>query len=55
MLSIVFEPTCAYARWAHMHRFLSVWTRKKITRKKNHISISIIAISLPKGEEEHWD
>ena len=19
------EPTCAYARWAHMHRFLSVW------------------------------
>ncbi len=20
----VFEHTCAYARWAHMHRFLSV-------------------------------
>ena len=21
---IIFEPTCAYARWAHMHRNLSV-------------------------------
>ncbi len=21
---VVFEPTCAYARWALMHRFLSV-------------------------------
>ncbi len=20
-----FEPTCAYAQWAHTHRFLSVW------------------------------
>ncbi len=22
-LLVVFEHTCAYARWAHMHRFLS--------------------------------
>ncbi len=35
----IFEPTCAYARWAHMHRFLSVcpsechWTKNQ-TRKK---------------------
>ncbi len=21
----IFEPTCVYALWAHMHRFLSVW------------------------------
>ena len=21
---LLFEPTCAYAQWAHMHRFLSV-------------------------------
>ncbi len=25
-----FEHTCAYARWAHMHRFLSVVTGQKI-------------------------
>ena len=33
----VFEPTCAYAWWALMHRFLSVWpsmTRPKVTRPK---------------------
>ena len=37
------EPTCAYARWAHMHRFLSVrlsvrlsvWTRQKIRLENN--------------------
>ena len=26
----VFEHTCAYARWAHMHRFLSVCDLTKI-------------------------
>ncbi len=40
----IFEPTCAYARWAHMHRFLSVClsvcnltkiqTRKKLISQK---------------------
>ena len=35
-LNALFEPTCAYARWAHMRHFPSVWTRKKI-----HISKSI--------------
>ena len=36
--SCIFEPTCADARWAHMHHFLSVhmsgcdWTKNQ-TRK----------------------
>ena len=49
-----------------MHRFLSVWTRKEITRKNIHISKSIVAkletcdgeavpISLPRAEEEAWE
>ncbi len=34
----VFEPTCAYARWAHMHHFASVcdWTKSHLS--KSHIS-----------------
>ena len=40
---ISFEPTCEYARWAHMHRFLYVQTSKlktfhpEILKKSNHI------------------
>ena len=53
------EPTCTYAWWAHMHRFLSVWTRKKSCISKN-INVAkletcdgeAISISLPKAEEE---
>ncbi len=31
----IFEHTCAYARWAHMHRFLSVcdWTKIQTGQK----------------------
>ena len=32
-LDYIFEHTCAYARWAHMHRCLSV-TGPKVTRPK---------------------
>ncbi len=32
----IFEPTCAYARWAHMHRFLSVCNLTKIHWEKIH-------------------
>ncbi len=34
----IFEPTCAYARWAHMHRFASVRldvTGPKLRLEKN--------------------
>ncbi len=31
---VIFEPTCAYARWALKSRFLSVRTIPKFTRKK---------------------
>ncbi len=38
-----FEPTCAYARWAHMHCFLYVWmsvTRPKfISLKPLHLGL----------------
>ncbi len=29
IVHVLFEHTCAYARWAHMHHFLSVcdWTK----------------------------
>ena len=30
----LFEPTCAHARWALMHRFLSVCTGPKIRLEK---------------------
>ena len=37
----VFEPTCAYARWAHnhMHHFVSVWVSldQKSDKKKIHL------------------
>ncbi len=30
----LFEPTCAYARWAHMHRILSVtWPKLRLDKK----------------------
>ncbi len=42
-----FEPTCAHARWALMHRFLSVCLSvrlyKKLRLEKSHSSKSIIA------------
>ena len=38
----LFEPTRAYAWWAHMHRFLSIclWL-DQVTRPKNHISATV--------------
>ncbi len=39
----VFEPTCAYAWWAHMRRFLSVtgpkFTRPKITGQNPYLQM----------------
>ncbi len=34
----IFEHTCAYARWAHMHRFLSVCHLTKIHLTKIHLT-----------------
>ncbi len=43
---IVFEPTCAHARWAPMHRFLSVCLSVRLYQKlrleKSHSSKSIL-------------
>ena len=35
---LIFEPTCAYARWTHMHHFASGcdWTKSHLS--KSHIS-----------------
>ncbi len=33
----LFEHTCAYARWAHMHRFLSGVTRQKILEVNSYL------------------
>ncbi len=35
---IIFEHTFAYARWAHMHHFLSVWTGPKFRLDKKSLN-----------------
>ncbi len=42
-----FEPTCAYAQWAHMHRFLSGLEKKIWTRVK-FISPKVLKVGIPK-------